>query len=348
MRLLLFFSQSIAQWTYAYLAEAAGDYCADWPVQCSAPAVHRFVPVDESEGRNLRAAPYFIREPETQLLAMSVRSFVQCSSRWTTRPVRLYAIVMDEAPPPNEAEGSGPAPATDPAAPPAVSPKLGRAAARDLRLGVAWGQLAAFLAEARRGGVRRVRLDCGSRGGLLPAMQQPDDRLIAQVAGRCRVLVIPPEATFAGMYPYPHAHPYRRQSMLDLGALDLGRWPAAAGLRGAEAVLAPGDVLVVPAWWWVHAELLEPECVALEMELYPSRRAALPARAVPAALGEALEARLAEAEGARHVRRWLQLIARGAEMEEIDLNTVQARDRPRLRATPNTLGVGRLNPGYRG
>ena len=44
-------------------------------------------------------------------------------------------------------------------------------------------------------------------------------------------------------------HPYDRYSMVDLEAPDLGLWPKSTRPRGGVALLQPGDVLHVPAYW---------------------------------------------------------------------------------------------------
>ena len=71
----------------------------------------------------------------------------------------------------------------------------------------------------------------------------------AQVAGRRRVLLLPPTLAFTGMYPFPVAHPYDRYAMPDLERPNAAAWPALAGARGSVALLRPGDLLFVPAFW---------------------------------------------------------------------------------------------------
>lgn len=116
--------------------------------------------------------------------------------------------------------------------------------------GIDWEWLEGLQRAQRFGPVLRVDLEAGSTGGLLPACYECSDRLLAQVAGRRRVLLLPPWQAFEGLYPYPSHHPYDRYSMVDLEAPDAGLWPKfGGGVRGLAAVLAPGDVLYVPAYW---------------------------------------------------------------------------------------------------
>ena len=44
-------------------------------------------------------------------------------------------------------------------------------------------------------------------------------------------------------------HPYDRYSMVDLEAPDLGLWPKSTRPSGVVALLQPGDLLFVPAYW---------------------------------------------------------------------------------------------------
>ena len=73
--------------------------------------------------------------------------------------------------------------------------------------------------------------------------------ILPQVVGRRRVLLVAPTHAFAGMYPFPVAHPYDRYAMPDLERPDTTAWPALEGVRGRVALLRPGDVLFVPAFW---------------------------------------------------------------------------------------------------
>ena len=88
------------------------------------------------------------------------------------------------------------------------------ALAADLESNVDWEWLAGLRRAQRFGPVLRVELEVGGSGGLLPAAYDPTDRLVAQVAGRRRVLLLPPGQAFPGLYPYPTHHPYDRYSMV--------------------------------------------------------------------------------------------------------------------------------------
>jgi hypothetical protein len=194
-----------------------------------------------------------------------------------------------------------------------------------LLTGIDWAWLAGLRRAQRFGPVLGVQLEAGTANGLLPARYAVHDELLAQVAGRRRVLLVGPRWAFAGMYPYPTAHPYDRYSMVDLdaaqGAGASAEWARAPDVLGVLCVLRPGDVLHVPAYWFAHVQELEAENVALRFALHPGTRPPA-ADAAPLRLSRALEERVAAAEGAARVRRWLCLIARGGEGELLDLGTV--------------------------
>jgi hypothetical protein len=71
----------------------------------------------------------------------------------------------------------------------------------------------------------------------------------SQVTGRRRVLLISPSQAFRGGYPFPVHHPYDTYCMPDLEAPNPGMWPEVAGLHGRVAILQPGEVLYIPAYW---------------------------------------------------------------------------------------------------
>lgn len=60
-------------------------------VMCSDSKQHRFMECDLS--KNIKEGPYFIREPETQILGLSLSSFVKCTREWTSRKLMLKVIL---------------------------------------------------------------------------------------------------------------------------------------------------------------------------------------------------------------------------------------------------------------
>ena len=129
------------------------------------------------------------------------------------------------------------------------SSACGRGLQQELEDSIDWEWLAGLQRSQRHGPVLRVDLEAGTAGGLLPAQYECQDRLLAQVTGRRRVLLLGPGQAFDGLYPYPSHHTYDRYSMADLEAPDAGLWPKLGGVRGVTAILEPGDLLYVPAYW---------------------------------------------------------------------------------------------------
>ncbi|KAL4452346.1 hypothetical protein ABPG75_008008 [Micractinium tetrahymenae] len=301
----------VGRWSFQQLARDVGSDC-QLRVLCSDARRNRFIEYEDV--KNIYGGMYHVREPETQRLEMSLPDFAQCSQQW--RAQRLYlrgsACACSLAP---YLLGEGD---TDAAAASSSGKGSTPAAA-----GIDWEWLEGLQRAQRYGPVLRVDLEAGSAGGLLPASYESTDRLLAQVAGRRRVLLLPPEQAFEGLYPYPSHHPYDRYSMVDFEAPDAGLWPKfGSGVRGLAAVLAPGDVLYVPAYWFVHVQHLEAECIGLSFHLAQGGRAPSP-EGTPLRLSRALEARVAEVEGPADVRHWLQVIGHGEEHEWIDLGTVK-------------------------
>ena len=143
-----------------------------------------------------------------------------------------------------------------------------------------------------------------------------------------------PGHTYAGMYPYPVAHPYDGYSMVDFDAPDLGQWPRFVAVRGQAAILSPGEVLFIPRAWWAHIQAMPDvesdqsaavpgqgqEVTWLEVELHRGARARV-ADAVAPYVGRVVEELAVECEGVAGARGWLRRIGGDAERQVIDLAT---------------------------
>ena len=83
------------------------------------------------------------------------------------------------------------------------------------------------------------QLWAGHGGGATPCHFDAQDNFLAQLAGRKHLLLLPPSEAF-GLYLFSVGHVRENYAMADLEKADdeLGRLPALAGVRGAEAVLA--------------------------------------------------------------------------------------------------------------
>ena len=69
--------------------------------------------------------------------------------------------------------------------------------------------------------------------------------------GRQRILLVPPDQAFKGLYPYPVHHFYDRFSMVNFERPRLDVWPRFGDVRGIVAILAPGEALYIPPFWYV-------------------------------------------------------------------------------------------------
>lgn len=189
-----------------------------------------------------------------------------------------------------------------------------------------WSWLTSLQASQGFGPVYKIDIEAGTSGGLQPARYLTVDSLVAQLSGRRRVLLLPPSAAFKGLYPYPVAHPYDKYSMVDLERLDPDKWPGCTQVQGHAAVLSPGDVLYVPAFWFVHEQDIAAENVTLRFLMTPGSRAPSE-EAAPLRISRALEERVGAIEGPSGIKKWLTLIGSGLEADQLDLGTVSGYKR---------------------
>lgn len=154
--------------------------------------------------------------------------------------------------------------------------------------------------------------------------------------GRSRVVLVAPEESFPGLYPYPVAHPYDTQSCVDWAAPALEDWPAFASVRGQVAVVSPGDVLLIPRLWWAQIHALgsgagadggdgvsaADEHTWLEVALAPGGRVRSPGAAALAASRRVEELASALPGGPGRARELLLHVAGGADLQPADLHTV--------------------------
>ena len=147
-----------------------------------------------------------------------------------------------------------------------------------------------------------------------------------QVIGRRRVLLISPDLSYKGLYPYPIAHPYDGYAMANLDDADYSRHPRLAEVRGAAAICEPGDVLFVPDSWWRHEQGLTQEHAAVEIRVGTGMRPRTAAAAV-LHVGRLVEDRVTRAEGPRDARHWTKVIADAEEADWLDLGTVRGAHR---------------------
>lgn len=81
--------------------------------------------------------------------------------------------------------------------------------------------------------------------------------LLAQIHGRKRLLLVPPEHSRKLYYPAPELG-HVNYSPVDVEAPDLGRFPLYEGVAPLEVLLGPGEILFIPVRWWHYVRALEP------------------------------------------------------------------------------------------
>lgn len=228
---------------------------------------------------------------------MSFADFAACAREWSQRRLTVRVPL---APPP--------------AAAPHPAPQL----QSEFESLLDWAWLAAEVQEPLRlGRPLACALHASSTPSLSPLRYEPLDTLLCQVRGRSRVLLVSPAHSYGGLYPFPVAHPYDGYAMVDPGQPQLGEWPGFTNVRGQAAVLAPGELLLVPRGWWAQLQALGEEATQgehslLRLQLHPGGRVRSAAAAAPA-IGRRCEQLAVEEEGIAGARGWLERLARGEE-----------------------------------
>lgn len=209
---------------------------------------------------------------------------------------------------------------------------------------VDWDWIYSVLKSQRFCNIRRVYLEAGVKGGLQPAKYSTSDELLIQLCGRRRVVLVAPSDAFEGVYPFPTSHTYDKFAMVDLERMDEARWPGLNSVCLHRAVLEPGEMLYIPAYWFAHIHDLEEENASLRVSLLSNER--VPAKdATLLRISRAIEERVADVVGESEVKRWLRIMASGQEVRHLDLGTVQGYKRARMcqdtrEEIENSLGEG--------
>ena len=195
----------------------------------------------------------------------------------------------------------------------------------------------------------------GRKAAASAAAAAADDEgfeaLQVQVLGRRRVVLVSPAWSYEGAYPYPVSHPYDGRSMVDLdpGRVDYQKFGKFVRVRGDVAVLRPGDALFVPDRWWRHEHGASEAHAHAEFRFGGGAGAGASDASSILRVGRATEIAACDAEGDRDAKRWLEVVAEGAEAEWFDLGTVEGARRIDLaQRVRDEIDLG-LGPGcYRG
>ena len=200
-----------------------------------------------------------------------------------------------------------------------------------------------------------VQSDAAAKEAFLAATDDSGfETMQVQIVGRRKVLLVSPDQTYTGMYPYPVGHPLDGRSMVDWADVAYDRFPNAAGVTGRVCVLAPGDVLFVPEGWWRHEQGLSHTHAHVQLRFGRSPLGSIPGsgilvrtrgnsqtqippdfaigrpRHADASLffvGRRVEKRVVGFEGLAEARRWLEIIAQDEIGAWCDLSTVDGARR---------------------
>ena len=292
-----------------------------WSCAMCPSSKHKFVMCDDS--KNAHGSYYHIREPEVEIMRCTFKDFTSCARGWRQKSI-LFESDVYEAPISNVAAANTTASNEPPSREHFVN--CTDDFINDIQTGINWEWFQKLRRSQRFGQLLSIKLIAGARDCLTPARYAMEDSFQLQVSGRRRVLLISPEYSFKGMYPYPVAHPYDGYSMVDFDDVNYGQTPAFASVRGISFVLCPGDVLYVPRGWWRHEQGLSKEHITLDVRLAAGNRPRERQSAV-LPVSRHIEERLAKAEGISHIKHWLKIIAEAEDAQWIDLSTVKGHRR---------------------
>jgi len=125
-----------------------------------------------------------------------------------------------------------------------------------------WDLLSQLRAAGGWGDFEQAQIFIGCRDALTPCHYDLVHNVYVQVSGWKRFLLLDPEYANC-LYPYPVAHPMDRCARADLEKPDFERFPLLGCARAVEAVLGPGDALVLPAGWWHHVQSLTEDSISV-------------------------------------------------------------------------------------
>lgn len=132
---------------------------------------------------------------------------------------------------------------------------LGSAVDEDLADEQTWKELRRIQEAGQWGEFEQAQLFIGCRDALTPCHYDLLHNAYVQVKGWKRFLLIDPRYSY-GLYPFPQGHPMDRCARADLEHPDYQRFPRLSEVQVVEAVLGPGDVLILPCGWYHHVQSL--------------------------------------------------------------------------------------------
>ncbi|XP_062522171.1 hypoxia-inducible factor 1-alpha inhibitor-like [Corticium candelabrum] len=106
---------------------------------------------------------------------------------------------------------------------------------------VAWGEL------------KHNLLLVGMPDVATPVHYDGMENLFAMISGHKRCILFSP-SQYRSLYPFPAHHPHDRQSQVDFDNPNFDMFPRFREAHGYETILAPGEVLYIPSYWWHYIE----------------------------------------------------------------------------------------------
>jgi hypothetical protein len=104
--------------------------------------------------------------------------------------------------------------------------------------------------------INEINLWMATAASRTPLHYDDLHNVFAQVQGRKRFLLFNP-AQFDALYPGPLNTRIESMSRVDLSRPDFRRFPKLAEVEYWEAVVGPGDLLFMPAYWWHQVSSLD-------------------------------------------------------------------------------------------
>jgi hypothetical protein len=123
---------------------------------------------------------------------------------------------------------------------------------RDFR-GLSWSTVSKLQLEGKWGPLTTNLLLIAQRGAVTPLHYDEQHNLLCQARGRKLVVMGAPQ-DWTCFYPFPVGHPCDKQAQVYPRDPDVHRFPRWREATLHHAVLQPGEVLYIPAYWWHHIE----------------------------------------------------------------------------------------------
>jgi len=211
------------KWDLKYLQDTMGD--TEFNVFESPNHVFKYY--SENKVNRYNAFSGFNFTPRMRMTKMTIEEFSNKLDRWSQGDDRLY-----------------------------LQQELNSEISKNVRsdfLSFNWNYLFNRQAKHAWGSLSSNLLLIGMEGNVTPCHFDEQQNFFAQIKGYKRVILFPP-SQFDCLYPHQACHPHDRQSQVDFENPDYSKFPKFKEAKGCEAILAPGDVLYIPVYWFHHVE----------------------------------------------------------------------------------------------